>query len=149
MELAFVSAYMAGANGFVETESDIPSHGRNFINDEVDLMASSADKIAKRASNGNDMKATALKLTSTIMRVYWFAALHHGIEDEKLVWFYGATEHCSHCQTLSGQVHTRSDWQDFFNTSGLFPRSANLECSGLYCQCGLYPTDEPEKGNFV
>jgi hypothetical protein len=147
MRLAFTAAYMSGAGG--ADDFVIPEEGLSFIDDAVSQVMDSADAILNRANEGADMAPTAQRLVSTVMRSYWMAFLSHGEDNEMLQWFYGATEHCSHCVTLAGQVHTRAAWREFMNSSGLFPRSANLECTGLHCQCGLQPTSLEESGNFV
>lgn len=148
MSAAFDNAYLSGAGGDISV-SDIPSEGISLLAEMNDGVAGSAETIVSRYNNGTDMEATAIKLTSTVMRVYWFAYLRHGEDSQLLEWFYGATEHCIHCETLAGQVHTRAQWREFMDSSGIFPRSANLECTGLFCQCGLQPTTAPENGGFV
>lgn len=61
-----------------------------------------------------------------------------------LRWTLGPTEHCSTCLRLSGQVHTASEWR----ASGWYPRSSELECTGLHCQCHWADVGGPSNGAF-
>lgn len=61
-------------------------------------------------------------------------------EDEKLEWVMGPTkEHCSDCLRANGKVYRASVWA----STGLQPRSRDLECRGYKCLCELVPTDAP------
>lgn len=59
-------------------------------------------------------------------------------------WQVGATEHCTDCQRLSGQVHSASAWL----SSGWIPRGGNLSCHGFRCQCLLVDATGPSNGGF-
>lgn len=148
MSNSFIDAYLAGSN--LESESEIPADGRDFLRAAQDQMENSAETIRQRAEQGGPMDPTARRLTGTIMAVFWFAFLRHGDADEMLEWQYGATEHCADCQALNGQVHSRESWHEFMVSSSKFPRSVALECYGINCQCSLTPVeDQEERGNFV
>lgn len=69
-------------------------------------------------------------------------AFHTGLyndptqQDVQYVWRIGATlESCSSCLWANGQVKTIREWK----ATGLMPQSSALECTGRYCDCGLYP----------
>lgn len=57
-------------------------------------------------------------------------------KNKKLLWQYGATEHCNSCRRLNGKVYRASTWQQM----GIYPKSPLLECGGFRCQCRLVPT---------
>lgn len=149
MRDVFNLAYMTGAGNDVASPGDIPESGQERIEEAYQEFLNSLEAIISRADSGNDMEATARKLAATAMRVYYWAYLEHGDEEEFLSWVVGDTEHCGDCITLSGQVHTRREWADYMRDAGYFPRSGLLECTGLYCQCNLSPTNGPSTGDFL
>jgi hypothetical protein len=59
--------------------------------------------------------------------------------NQKLIWIFGDTDHCSTCERLNGIVAWAEEWEE----SGVVPQSppnGNLECGGWRCQCTLVPT---------
>ena len=75
---------------------------------------------------------------------YSLGQLHNPAVD-KYGWRLGNTaEHCSDCQRLDRQVHTKEAWRG----SGFRPQGSNLECGGWHCDCKLLPSTADESGGF-
>ncbi|HUV28112.1 MAG TPA: hypothetical protein VMW34_12170, partial [Anaerolineales bacterium] len=65
-------------------------------------------------------------------------------KDQKLEWIYGDTvKHCVSCSSLSGKVKRGSQWEAFFEKTGLRPQSPRLACKGFECKCDTVPTTKP------
>ncbi len=60
--------------------------------------------------------------------------------DKPMLWEYDPRkEHCKSCKALHGQVRRASTWKKL----NIRPKSARLECFGMYCGCTLSKTDKP------
>ena len=60
-------------------------------------------------------------------------------KEQKLLWVFGDTDHCTTCEQLNGIVALSSIWEDL----GVHPQNPpndKLECGGWRCQCTLIPT---------
>lgn len=60
-------------------------------------------------------------------------------KEQKLLWVFGDTDHCSTCERLNGIVAWASEWEE----AGVVPQNPpndRLECGGWRCQCTLIPT---------
>ena len=55
------------------------------------------------------------------------------VDNPRLQWQVGPTEHCSDCAGFNGQIKTAAAW----NSGGLLPQSSGLQCHGYRCQCRL------------
>ena len=65
---------------------------------------------------------------------------------ERLMWVYGAAEHCDECLSLNGIVAFAKEWQEL----GVRPQSppnALLTCGGWRCKCSLVPTNQRRSPN--
>lgn len=147
LQSAFLAALEAAARlalGALYEGGDVPDEYMQYINDEITLM-NAAELIGRRES-GVDMSATKGRVAAAIERVFWIIWLLVGLEDGELyIWLYGDTvDHCEDCARLENQVHTRADWARYASSTGLYPRSTGLACTGRFCDCGLYPTSKPE-----
>lgn len=81
---------------------------------------------------------------TTALGLYYYGQFA-GHPEQRYIWLRGATlEPCADCIRLDGQIHTGSEWK----ASGWRPQSLRLACTGRRCQCGIYPTDEPVRGDF-
>jgi hypothetical protein len=59
--------------------------------------------------------------------------------DIKMRWDFGDTiEHCDDCAQYVGKVFYRSQWDE----AGAIPKSPELACHGIQCDCRLTPTTE-------
>jgi hypothetical protein len=59
--------------------------------------------------------------------------------NQKLIWIFGDTDHCSTCERLNGIVAWAEEWDE----AGVVPQTPpndNLECGGWRCACTLIPT---------
>lgn len=64
--------------------------------------------------------------------------------DQALVWNVTAGKlHCRTCGALKGWVKRASYWLQFYEETGVRPKSRNLECHGFLCGCSLDPTRRP------
>ncbi len=64
--------------------------------------------------------------------------------DEKLIWHtHPKKQHCRTCGPLDGWVKRASYWRQFYEETGIRPRSKKLECGGWVCGCSLDPTRRP------
>ena len=69
-------------------------------------------------------------------------------KEQKLLWVYGDTDHCTTCERLNGIVAWASEWDE----AGVKPQSPpndNLECGGWRCQCTLIPTGNRHTRNAL
>jgi hypothetical protein len=112
------------------------------INAEKTHIETLADYIEKNS------KANGGKLTLVFQRVeQWISAYSRirqlatamAAKDKPLEWVYGPTEHCADCLRLNGRVYRASIWIK----NNLLPKSWQLECHGIHCQCELKPTTKP------
>ena len=60
---------------------------------------------------------------------------------ERLVWVYGAAEHCDTCRSLNGIVTFAREWEAL-NVRPQNPPNPLLECQGWRCKCSLQPTNQ-------
>lgn len=67
-------------------------------------------------------------------------------KEQKLIWVYGDTEHCSTCERLNGIVAFASEWQ-LANVHPQQPPNDTLDCGGWRCQCQLIPTGNAHTRN--
>lgn len=59
--------------------------------------------------------------------------------DQKLRWEYGDTiDHCDDCAQYEGRVYRGSVW----DAAGVYPKSHDLQCFGIWCDCKQVPTTE-------
>lgn len=114
---------------------------------EFDLSAASdlgaAIYAGQYTDNGQGLLSRLAMWGTTAAGLYNLGRLI-GQPEQRFEWRYGPTDHCGDCARLNGQVHTGSAWQ----ASGWRPQGRGLKCNGYHCQCGIYPTDKPESGNF-
>lgn len=124
-------------------ESALNDEQNALLDGEYALLDSSIADIVNRVGR-LDMQPTIDRVIAAVKRVYWWGFLRFGGNDDWFRWEYGATEHCSDCLRLHGQVHTREEWR----LSGLTPQGLDLACTGRHCQCGFVADDGPGKGDF-
>ena len=60
---------------------------------------------------------------------------------ERLMWVYGAAEHCDTCRSLNGIVAFAREWEAL-NVRPQNPPNPLLECQGWRCKCSLQPTNQ-------
>lgn len=117
--------------------SDIPSEQYAVIRRELSFVSDSAATIISRSVGGTDMGPTADRMASQLWRTYWDLWVHSGVNDGEYSWTLGATEkHCSNCLGYS-QMGARpmSFWKELADSTGHYPRSSALECTGTNCDC--------------
>jgi len=108
------------------------------IDTEVDRFMLSLPKMRDRVGR-IDLDPTLDRVGSQASNLYWQGEVKYGEPEELLVWAVGSTaNHCGTCGGLDGEVRTRKEWYDH----GPLPQAADLECTGKYCQCGLYSVGE-------
>ncbi len=69
-------------------------------------------------------------------------------KEQKLMWVFGDTEHCSTCESLNGIVAWTHEWDE----AGVRPQNppnGQLECGGWRCQCSLVPTGNRHTRNAL
>jgi len=91
-------------------------------------------------------QANGGKLNELIYRANYWASRYEQVKqaikmmacaDKKYRWQYGDTRHCSSCLDLNGRVYRGKVWANYIQ-----PRSSQLACFGIHCQCQLIETDE-------
>lgn len=70
--------------------------------------------------------------------------------DRLMEWVLGPTEeHCETCGSLAGKVKRASQWQDYYDETGIRPQAPALACKGFKCLCGYAVTDKkPTRGKL-
>jgi hypothetical protein len=69
-------------------------------------------------------------------------------KEQKLLWVFGDTDHCTTCERLNGIVAWASEW-DEAGVSPQNPPNGKLECGGWRCQCTLIPTGNRHTRNAL
>lgn len=133
------------------TEADMSADeqyelGRMVI-EEFDHIEGFADYIlANNKASGGLFKSTANRIDMWMNRFRDATNRARSMiaGDGKLEWMLGPTEqHCASCGSLAGKVKRASQWEAFFEATGLRPQSQELACKGYNCLCELSPTDKP------
>ncbi len=112
------------------------------INTEISYISGFADAIAANSkANGGDL-APLLDRAELWARGYdRVTELAKTIiaSDVKHVWIYGDTiDHCPDCSQYVGKVYYMSQWVE----AGAVPKSPDLACTGIQCDCRLEPTTQ-------
>ena len=114
------------------------SEGQSEVDRELDLFDESAAVILARRSKGTDMGPTVERMLAQVSRVYWsgYVAAKMGVE-ALYTWALGATEkHCGDCLSYSQMgPQTGEFWKALRDSTGHFPQSSALTCTGIYCDC--------------
>lgn len=67
-------------------------------------------------------------------------------ENGLYVWNTGRTEkHCNSCLAMNGQKHRLKD----YHKRKILPKSDVLDCTGMFCDCGITRTTGRESGNWI
>lgn len=69
-------------------------------------------------------------------------------KEQKLLWVYGDTDHCTTCERLNGIVAWTHEWEEA-DVHPQRPPNGNLECGGWRCQCTLTPTGNRHTRNAL
>ena len=105
-----------------------------------------ASDVAKAATNETPIDGLLTRAESWANRypdVADRAKIITAPKDKLFMWRRGNTiDGCNTCVTLDGIVATAADWRAL-QDRGIYPKSAELDCHGDHCDCGVYETDEP------
>lgn len=147
IQRAFTAAYEAGLKSegttFNELEDDDKDALQDRVNGELLHIRGLADYIeVESKSNGGSLAAVRDRVDNWVRRYDSVRDLGVlvGAGNKKKMWRYDPMkEHCADCLKMNGRVYTAKIWRKY----GILPRSAQLECFGIYCGCGFEDTDEP------
>lgn len=116
-----------------------------FINDQLDHVTKFAsDTAATRAVEPLSARAAAQRAINERVKLWGEAMANHGAAGEASArrnvmawWVLGDTDHCDDCLRYSGYKPHRLSWW----LKRDLPRSSNLACHGVNCQCTLQDAD--------
>lgn len=142
----FNQAWEEGMKKFNMSRDDMTQNERTRLQQEINQewlhIAGVADFIESHSKdNGGKLSTCQQRIerwVAAYSRILQLAAAMAG-KDKPMEWVYGDTVHCSDCLRLNGRVYRASVWVDH----GLLPKSWDLECHGIHCQCELRATTKP------
>jgi len=131
-------------------ETYIPDQeARNELDSELAIASVAGANLAAELAGGNyqdrqDSLFNRIGLwVTTAFGIYGLGQLYN-VVDPFYKWTFGATEHCSDCNRLDGQIHRASAWR----SSGWRPQGRSLECKGYNCKCLMVRSAGPSRGSF-
>lgn len=120
-------------------ESEISQSELNVLNELIateqsnigGLMLAVQENARERGGKLNPLRARVDRWTARFIGVSE-RAFTLAMRDKPLKWVFDPKkEHCRSCLRLNGQVRRANKWAEI----GIYPRSPELDCFGLYCGC--------------
>lgn len=142
----FNQAWAEGISKYNLKMDDLTVEERTRLSQEISHETMHIEGVADYIDSNS--KANGGKLSTCMQRIEQWVAAYTRIKqlataiaakDKPLEWQYGDTVHCYDCLRLNGRVYRASIWVKY----GLLPKSWNLECHGIHCQCKLVSTNKP------
>jgi hypothetical protein len=119
-----------------------------LVRNEQDHITNLADLINQQREAGADMTAINARVDVWANRytdVVNIAKVETGEDNQRFIWIYGDTTHCSECEKLNGVVLTSREWRE-----GKYhpqqPPNDSLTCGGWKCRCRLEKTKKKRTG---
>jgi len=115
-----------------------------LVNSELDHLRDFALAIIEARPNEkiDDMLNRGEMWANQYTKVVGIARVATANAGKRFKWIVGDTEHCETCLTLKDVVAKKEDWEAL-RARGIYPKSWELKCHGVHCQCDIVPTDDP------
>lgn len=140
---AFNDGLKSEGSAFSDLEDDDKDALQERINSELLHLRALADWIEEVSKEKNGTLRDVRDRVDNWVRRYDSVrdlGVLVGAGNKKKVWKWTeGLEHCTDCAKMNDRVYTAKVWRKY----GILPRSAELECFGIYCGCGFEDTDEP------
>jgi len=147
IERGFTQAWYEGARIYGIEPSELTQEEHDRITQEVDKERTFIENLGQFI-NAN-LKSLGGKLAPLYDRSeLWVAGYNrvrvlgssYAAKDQKHIWVHGPTkEPCRDCTGYTGKVYRMSVWRKY----GALPKSWELSCHGIHCECHLDPTNLP------
>ena len=128
--------YLLG--GGYEDESELTNEDKKKLEETYQLVLSTTAGMVDRHARDVDMQATIERIYNYVYGVFFYSLSANNLSDTVLYsWLLGDTDHCVDCleQATKGAM-PGTHWKQMADL-GIYPRSPQLFCTGLHCQCEL------------
>lgn len=133
--------------GSGKDEASLTEADRTAINSKTETMVGQIDNLATDTydnafvpeddgGSGNSLAARAVLWAGTAAGAYALGKLFGAAAGTKFRWQWTeGKDHCKDCLEQNGKVRTAAEWQQLATAQGIYPKSWDLECRGVYCGC--------------